>query len=282
MIQSFLLIGQSNMAGRGYLNDVPQILNENIKVLRNGRWQIMFEPIHNDRSTAGVGLSSSFAASWQVHNKELEIGLIPCADGGTSLDDWSIGDALFDHAVAQAKLAMRSSQLAGILWHQGENDSFAHTAAHYSDKFEKIITELRSQLDAPHLPLIIGEIGNFLTNGLYGQYFTSYPKVNEELLRYAQSHAHCYYVTAKNLTANEDQLHFDAKSQRILGLRYYEAFAKLQHITTPLLNEKERVEDLYTRPMTENENKLLLQHRFGSGEISQEEFLIKMKTLGIS
>lgn len=282
MIQSFLLIGQSNMAGRGYLNDVPQILNENIKVLRNGRWQIMFEPIHNDRSTAGIGLASSFAATWQAHNKELEIGLIPCADGGTSLDDWSIGGPLFDHAVAQAKLAMRNSQLAGILWHQGENDSFSHTAAQYGDKFEKIITELRLQLDAPYLPLIIGEIGSFLTSGLYGQYFTSYPKVNEELLRYAQSHAHCYYVTATNLTANEDQLHFDAKSQRILGIRYYEAFDKLEHVIVPLLNEKEQVQDLYTRPMTENENKLLLQHKFGSGEISQEEFLIKMKSLSIA
>lgn len=282
MTQSFLLIGQSNMAGRGFPKDVPQIVNENIKVLRNGRWQVMFEPIHNDRSTAGIGLASSFASAWQANNKELEIGLIPCADGGTSLDDWSVGGALFDHAIAQTNLAMRSSQLAGVLWHQGENDSFVHTAGLYGEKFEKIITELRSQLHVPHLPLVIGEIGSFLTSGIYGQYFTGYPKVNEELLHYAQSHAHCYYVTAKNLTANEDQLHFDAKSQRILGIRYYEAFSRLKHIITPLLNEKELVDDLYARPVTENENKLLLQHKFGSGEISLKEFSIKMKALSIS
>lgn len=43
-MKSLLLIGQSNMAGRGYLSDVPAIYNENIEMLRNGRWQMMAEP----------------------------------------------------------------------------------------------------------------------------------------------------------------------------------------------------------------------------------------------
>ena len=32
------------------------------------------------------------------------------------------GSLLYDHAVANAKLAQRTSTLAGILWHQGESD----------------------------------------------------------------------------------------------------------------------------------------------------------------
>jgi hypothetical protein len=32
MIHSFLLVDQSNMAGRGFLKDVPVICNERIKV----------------------------------------------------------------------------------------------------------------------------------------------------------------------------------------------------------------------------------------------------------
>lgn len=279
MIQSFLLLGQSNMAGRGYIQDVPQLLNENIKVLRNGRWQIMYEPIHNDRSTAGIGLASSFAAAWQGHYQEHEIGLIPCADGGTSLDDWSVGGLLFDNAVAQAKLAMRSSELAGILWHQGENDSFAHTAELYGEKFDTIITELRKQLDIPNVPLIIGEIGSFLTEGIYGQYFTSYPIVNAQLYTYAQSHDNCYYVTAKELLANEDQVHFDAKSLRLFGVRYFEAFSKLQDITEPLPNEEEIVQQLYAKPLTDDENKFMLKHKFVVGEISLADFLAKMNEL---
>ena len=37
MIQSFLLIGQSNMAGRGFLNEAVDINSSRIKLLKNGR-----------------------------------------------------------------------------------------------------------------------------------------------------------------------------------------------------------------------------------------------------
>lgn len=244
MTHSFLLIGQSNMAGRGFINDVPAIQNNTIKVLRNGRWQIMSEPIHNDRPTAGIGLASSFALAWQSQNNDLDIGLIPCADGGTSLEDWSVGGLLFDHAVAQAKLAMRTSQISGILWHQGENDSAPQLAQLYYEKFENIVTELRLQLDLPHVPLIIGGLGDFLTSGVYGQYFSDYSKVNSQLLQYAESHDNCYYATAENLTANEDQIHFNAKSLRLLGIRYYEAYSQSKNIISPLLDENEILEKL--------------------------------------
>src|SRR5690625_3095357 len=46
MKHSFLLVGQSNMAGRGFLKEVPIICNEHINVMRNGRWQIMMQPIN--------------------------------------------------------------------------------------------------------------------------------------------------------------------------------------------------------------------------------------------
>lgn len=56
MIHSFLMAGQSNMAGRGFLNDVPLIYNEHIKMLRNGKWQTMVEPVNYDRPNSGIGL----------------------------------------------------------------------------------------------------------------------------------------------------------------------------------------------------------------------------------
>lgn len=48
--------------------------------------------------------------------------MIPCADGGTKIKQWQPGELLYDHAVAMAKLAMRTSKLCGIIWHQGESD----------------------------------------------------------------------------------------------------------------------------------------------------------------
>lgn len=39
-MKSVLMISQSNMAGRGFINEASIICNERIQMLRNGRWQI--------------------------------------------------------------------------------------------------------------------------------------------------------------------------------------------------------------------------------------------------
>ena len=117
-MKSVLLIGQSNMAGRGFSSEVMPICNENIFMLRNSRWQMMTEPIHFDRAVAGVGPAASFAQAWCNANKNKQIGLIPCAEGGSSIDEWNKEGALFRHAVSEAKFAMGNSELIAILWHQ--------------------------------------------------------------------------------------------------------------------------------------------------------------------
>lgn len=58
-MKSILLIGQSNMAGRGFIDEVPPIIDERMMMLRNGKWQMMEEPIHSDRSVAGIGPAAS-------------------------------------------------------------------------------------------------------------------------------------------------------------------------------------------------------------------------------
>ena len=47
-ITSFLMIGQSNMAGRGDFGEVEPISNPMCYMLRMGRWQRMSEPINPD------------------------------------------------------------------------------------------------------------------------------------------------------------------------------------------------------------------------------------------
>ncbi|OQP39972.1 acetylxylan esterase [Niastella yeongjuensis] len=279
MIASFLLIGQSNMAGRGYSHEVPPIINEGIKVLRNGRWQMMAEPLHNDRASAGIGLAGSFGAAWRMQHPDEEIGFIPCAEGGTSLDDWAIGGPLFNHALLQAKLAQRSSTLTGILWHQGESDCFPEKVGEYEGRLKILIDAFRKELNAADVPLVVGGIGDFLTSGIYGKYFGNYPLINEALMRYAQSQALCYFATAEGLTSNPDGLHFNAASLRTLGVRYYEAFRTRQFITRPLAEESKILAEIYNRPHTQKELIFQLEHRFTTAKIGVEQFQSELSNI---
>lgn len=273
------MIGQSNMAGRGYLKDVKQIYDEKIKMLVNGRWQTMTEPINFDRPTSGIGLAASFAGAWRLKNEQQEIGLIPCADGGTSLDDWAVGGALFENAVFQAKLAQRSSKLSGILWHQGENDSFGGLSALYYDKLSIIVDAFRLELDVPAIPFITGGLGDFLSGGRYGKYFTEYNQVNHALHKLAETKPNCYFVTANGLTANADGLHFDAVSQRRFGIRYFDSFFEKKNILAPLASEDELIETIQNRPLTEKEQGVLLEIDFACGKISLADLEEKLGLL---
>lgn len=273
MIKSFLMLGQSNMAGRGFVNEVPPIYNERIQMLRNGRWQMMTEPINYDRPVAGVSLVSSFADAWCSENKEDTIGLIPCAEGGSSLDDWAIDKVLFRHAISEAKFAMETSELAGILWHQGETDSFNGNYKTYYKKLLLIIETLRKELNAPDIPLIIGGLPDFLGKEGFGKNCTEYALVNKELEKFASEQDNCYFVTAKGLTSNPDGIHIDAVSQRKFGLRYFEAFSKKQHVLEPLTDEDKLLESSYSREHTKNEKMYMKSMDFALGKMSYDEFM---------
>jgi hypothetical protein len=272
-MKSFLLIGQSNMAGRGFAHEVPPIYNERVMMLRNGRWQMMAEPIHFDRPVAGVGLAASFAGLWCSDNPGEKIGLIPCAEGGSSIDEWSIGGKLFRHAINEARFAMEDSELAGVLWHQGESDSHNGGYKGYGEKIARIFNEIRTVLSVPDIPFITGGLGDFLGKAAFGAACVEYQLVNNELQKHAQSAQNCYYVTAEGLTANPDAIHINAMSQRIFGVRYYEAYLRKHHVCKPLANETQLVAKCHDRQHTPAEKKYIALERFTSGKITYEELM---------
>lgn len=222
-MHSILLIGQSNMAGRGYLHEAHEINKQGIYTLRNGRWQKMFRPINPDRRTSGANLAESFAERY-VQKYNVDVGLICCADGGTKLSQWMPGELLFDNAVNQAKLAQRTSQIVAVLWHQGESDCSPELYPTYQARFETMMRSLRKELNLADVPFIVGGLGDFLA--LYPLEY--YPHMNEALKSIAQSNELVGFASAEGLTANPDNLHFSADALYKFGLRYFEEFEKLQ------------------------------------------------------
>ena len=212
----YLLIGQSNMAGRGVLTDSNRVSAEGIfKLDAAGEWQVAEEPIHFDKPTiAGAGLAASFARAMADRHKGVSIGLIPCAVGGTSINRWVESGDLWSNAVARTRIALRSGMLKGILWHQGEGDCSASAAPAWGAKFEGMIASFRREFGP--VPFVAGELGRYLDN-------TGWPVINAHL-HALEGKVPAYRVaSSEGLTPNSDNVHFNTESLREFGLRYAEA-----------------------------------------------------------
>ena len=231
-IFSVLMIGQSNMAGRGMYGVVDPIVNPRCHMLRMGCWQMMSEPINPDRAIfkdemySGIGLGASFADALQKH-MNCDIGLIPCADGGTKLAQWMPGEILFDHAVMMTGLAMRTSRLGGILWHQGESDCVrGQDIDSYARDLIAMLTQLRRDLGEEGLPLVLGELSTETDQERH--HLGNWPElVNAVLPGIARTLPNCAVASADGLHIQSDGIHFDAPSYRKFGLRYYEKLVSL-------------------------------------------------------
>ena len=227
---SFLMIGQSNMAGRGDFGEVEPIHNSLCYMLRMGRWQEMSEPINPDRAIfdkefhSGVNLCASFADRYVRHFHE-GIGLIPCADGGTSISQWQPGELLFDHAVLMTRLAMRTSNFGGILWHQGESDCNDDNFSLYKERAIRMITEIRRELHAEDLPFIFGELSEDISQRWnLGDYPVRMNSIFREMQREIPN---CRLVSSKGLSLKPDGIHFNSASLREFGNRYFDAYLAL-------------------------------------------------------
>jgi hypothetical protein len=222
---SFLMIGQSNMAGRGFAKEVEPIQNPDLYVLRNGRWIPMYVPVNPDRRTAGISLAESFADAY-ARKHGAKVGLIPCADGGTSVTQWQPGEVLFENAVFQAQLAMRSSELLGIIWHQGEADCSDERREKYFERCMRVMCEIRQRLGVSDIPIVIGGLGDFLIHRPEVD-LHNYDLLNREFERVAGALDRAAFVSANGLLSNPDMLHFNAASLREFGLRYFDAFERI-------------------------------------------------------
>lgn len=223
----YLLIGQSNMAGRGKMTAADKQSHPRVlKLDRENHWVPGADPLHFDKPTiAGVGPGSGFGRAMADADDQVTIGLIPSAVGGTPLRRWQPDGDLYQAALKRAHAAMQAGVLKGIIWHQGEADAGKlETANTYQERLLTTFNQLRKDLNTPDVPIVVGKLGEFIPETRIAYLKT----VNAALASIPEKLPNSACVEATDLKAKSDGIHFDADSAREFGRRYAQAMQKLQ------------------------------------------------------
>lgn len=222
-VDLFLLIGQSNMAGRGVVGEADKLPIAGVFAFTKEKvWAPAVDPIHFDRpDRTGVGLGRSFAATLIQFKASQSIGLIPAAFGGSALQEWIPGSTHYTNAVERTKAALAAAgpgaRLRGILWHQGEADSNdEERAVTYRLRFAKMIAALRKDLGAETVPVVVGQLGEFVLPKDYSQL----GRIQTELATIPLFVPLSGFVSSRGLKDKGDSLHFDTPSLKEFGRRY--------------------------------------------------------------
>lgn len=228
----FVMAGQSNMAGRGFVQAGDTLSNPRIIAMNtDGQWIEGKAPLHKYQpQVTGLGMGMSFAKELLKNvDKNVTIALVPLAMGGSSIDSWLNdkefrGIKLSGNFKSKIRLALEKGTLKGILWHQGESDAFLEKIPYYEDKLETLYQFFRQYAQQEDLPIISGELGAFPSDS---ERNILWQMINEKIEKLALKDPNLILVRTDDLKAKSDNVHFNAHSQRVLGTRYAKAYQHL-------------------------------------------------------
>lgn len=215
----YLLIGQSNMAGRapysGKEKDVIPgafLLNDKNEWIGAENPLNKYSTIRKDIKMQRMNPGYYFAKTMLEKQKGITLGLVVNAKGGSRIGQWKKGTKFFKDAVSRTQAAMKTGTLKGILWHQGESD---HKNEKYLEALQAFIADLREALGEKNVPFVAGEIKQ-------GEKL-----INDQLNKLPSSVKNTAVVSSKDLKTY-DRWHFDNASVKAFGERYAETMLKLQ------------------------------------------------------
>ncbi|MFN3168537.1 MAG: sialate O-acetylesterase [Phycisphaeraceae bacterium] len=228
-LRVYLLIGQSNMAGRAQVPDDAQGVIAHVYLLDDkNKWVParnplnLFSSIRKAEGMQKLGPGYGFALAMLKQDPKQRLGLVVNARGGSNIKQWLGEDAkYYKDAVARTKAALRApgtdgkpdAKLAGVLWHQGEYNADKPDA--YMDQLKQLIANLREDFDDPALPFVAGQIR-----------FDPHQPINDVIAKLPDTVKHTAVASSEGLKTY-DRWHFDTDSQLELGKRYAEQMLTL-------------------------------------------------------
>lgn len=169
IVDLFLFMGQSNMAGRGICDaahpeTVPTLVEnagyEYRAVSSPGVLHVLSEPFgRHENRRGGIddgnmktgSLATAFVNAYYERTGVPVVG-VSASKGGSRISQWQPGGAYLSDAVSRLKAAVEFLNCNGymirhkfMLWCQGESDGdIARPALEYRQKFHNLLTEIQS------------------------------------------------------------------------------------------------------------------------------------------
>lgn len=234
----WLLAGQSNMEGCGLRTHAARPNREVRAFYMDDSWDVARDPIHNrDKAVdaihcelsggvlpppnriAGVGPGVAFGIEMR-RRTGVPQGLIACAHGGTSMEQWdpgkkSLGGGSLYGALVR-RLRKNGNKVAGVFWYQGCSDANKEAAAVYTQRMKALIRAFRRDARDSKLPIVIVQISRVI--GWPDDADIHWNSIQEQQRRLPERIRNTTIVPTIDLTL-DDGIHISGRGQQRLGRR---------------------------------------------------------------
>lgn len=119
---------------------------------------------------------------------------------------------------------MKYGEIVCVLWHQGETDAHRGTRS-YKEDLRTVIAIFRRDLNLNGVPFLLGELGDFYEENIQ----KNVPGINGIMHELSEELELVRVASSAGLVHRGDRLHFNARSARELGRRYFELFESVTH-----------------------------------------------------
>ncbi len=225
----FILAGQSNMAGRGFVEPQDTVSNKRLLTI-DKNFQLVYakEPLHfYEPHNTGLDCGVSFGRTLlQSVPDNVSILLIPTAVGGSSIQQW-LGDSVYrdvklmSNFKEKVKFANIHGVVKGILWHQGEsNTNDEENIRLHAERLAQLFKIFRNITHNDKLPILVGELGSYSNNN------ANWQAINAILKTTVQKDANAALIETQDLKHKGDNIHFNSGGQRTMGERFAQGYLK--------------------------------------------------------
>lgn len=216
---SYILLGQSNMAGQGKVSELgkqKQLLPKNVHFYLNGS-------IAKISTQEKFGPEVSFAHAISSVYPRKTINIIKFAPGGSLMKDWLENGHHYQTLKKQLNRISKNKSLnpTAILWMQGERDTkSSHLAKSYPAHLTKFIRKIRQDFKNPNLTFIIGRVS------IPELFRPAVKQIRQAQELVSKKVPHVRLFSTDLLKKNTDKVHFSTKGQLRLGQLFAEQCIK--------------------------------------------------------